>query len=330
MKEYLAFLCCLPLASGFVVKIDDDVVQWKAWKAFHGKSYTTETEENARRAIWRDNLKKIAEHNLKGHSYTLSMNQFGDLTQNEYRFIYLGMRGRFSTERKRNGSTYMPPSHVTLPAEVDWRQEGYVTPVKNQGQCGSCWAFSSTGSLEGQHFRKTGRLVSLSEQNLVDCSQSYGNDGCQGGIMDDAFRYIQANGGIDTEASYPYEGYNDRCRFRAVDVGATDNGYQDIPEGSEESLQSATATVGPISVAIDASHQSFQFYSGGVYDEPSCSTTQLDHGVLVVGYGTYEGQDYWLVKNSWGSSWGSAGYIMMSRNRNNQCGIATTASYPLV
>lgn len=330
MEQYLALLCCLALASGFVVKINDDEVQWKAWKAFHGKSYKTETEENARKSIWRDNLKKIAERNSKGHSYTLAMNQFGDLTHNEYQFIYLGMRGHFSTERKRSGSTYMPPSHVTLPEEVDWRQEGYVTPVKDQGHCGSCWAFSATGSLEGQHFRKTGQLVSLSEQNLVDCSRSYGNNGCQGGTVENAFRYIQANGGIDNEASYPYEGYDSRCRFRVADIGATDSGYQDIPRGDEQALKSASATVGPISVAIDASNQSFQFYSGGVYDEPACNSSQLNHAVLVVGYGTYGGQDYWLVKNSWGTMWGLAGYIMMSRNKNNQCGIATDAIYPVV
>ncbi|XP_044175712.1 procathepsin L-like isoform X2 [Acropora millepora] len=330
MKGFLALLCCLAATSGFVLREDDYDTQWKAWRAFYKKSYATETEENARRGIWRDNLKKIAKHNSEGHSHVLAMNQFGDLTETEYRFLYLGMRSHFSTESKRNGSTYLPPSHVTLPAEVDWRQEGYVTPVKNQGQCGSCWAFSTTGSLEGQHFKKTGKLVSLSEQNLVDCSSSYGNHGCQGGLMDNAFRYIKANDGIDTEASYPYVGYNERCRFRAVDVGATDSGYVDISSGDENALESATATVGPISVAIDASHMSFQFYHSGVYNNPSCSSTQLDHGVLVVGYGTYEGNDYWLVKNSWGTSWGMEGYIMMSRNRNNQCGIATSASYPLV
>lgn len=329
MKGCLAFLCCLALTSGFVLNGGDDA-QWRAWKAFYKKSYETQSEENARRAIWRDNLKKITKYNSQGRSHVLAMNQFGDLTQNEYRFIYLGTRSHYFKETKRNGSTYLPLSHVTLPAEVDWRKEGYVTPVKNQGQCGSCWAFSSTGSLEGQHFKKTGRLVSLSEQNLVDCSGSYGNQGCEGGLMDNSFRYIKANGGIDTEASYPYEGVDGRCRFRAEDVGATDSGYVDITQGSENDLQSATATVGPISVAIDASHMSFQFYSRGVYDNPSCSSTQLDHGVLVVGYGTYQGKEYWLVKNSWGTSWGMEGYIMMSRNKNNQCGIATSASYPLV
>ncbi|CAB4015545.1 cathepsin L1-like [Paramuricea clavata] len=256
------------------------------------------------------------------------MNHLGDYTTLEFRHILLGTK--YNHKLERSGSTYLPPSNVKLNSSVDWRKSGYVTGVKNQGQCGSCWAFSTTGSLEGQHFKKTGNLVSLSEQNLVDCSKSYGNNGCEGGLMDDAFRYIKANNGIDTEASYPYTAEDGSCHFSASNVGATCTGYVDVTKGSEADLKSAAGTVGPISVAIDASHFSFQFYHSGVYNEPSCSTTQLDHGVLVVGYGTDSGQDYWIVKNSWGASWGKEGYIWMTRNDNNQCGIATSASYPLV
>ena len=295
----------------------------------HGKEYSTELEELDRHAIWQSNKKYIDEHNANAESFgfTLAMNEFGDLDPAEFAKRFNGYR--VSGERK-DGKIYKPPRNLGLPTTVDWRTKGVVTPVKNQGQCGSCWAFSATGSLEGQHALKTTTLVSLSEQNLVDCSGAYGNEGCNGGWMDQAFEYIKNNNGIDTEASYPYQAEDEPCRFKAADVGATCTGYVDVAHKDEMALQKASADIGPISVAIDASHMSFQFYTSGVYNEPSCSQTMLDHGVLVVGYGTDGGKDYWLVKNSWGANWGMAGYIKMSRNKDNQCGIATQASYPTV
>ena len=202
---------------------------------------------------------------------------------------------------------------------------GICTKIKNQGPCGSCWAFSSTGSLEGQHFRKTGKLVSLSEQNLIDCSDSYGNMGCNGGQMDQAFKYVRDNHGIDTEASYRYKGMAFICLFNQGIVGATDKGFVDLPKGDEDALAKAVASVGPISVAIDASHHSFMHYSHGIYEEPACNVKNVDHAVLVVGYTP----DYWIIKNSWGTKWGEEGYMKMKRG-DNQCAIADFASYPLV
>jgi len=212
---------------------------------------------------------------------------------------------------------------------VNWADKGAVTPIKDQGQCGSCWSFSATGSMEGEKFIKTGTLTSLSEQNLVDCSKAQGNNGCNGGMMDAAFRYVIANKGIDTEASYRYTATGPNpCKYNPATIGDTISSFHDVTRGSESALQTAVNQQ-PISVAIDAGHNSFQLYKSGVYYEPACSATSLDHGVLAVGYGSDStGKDYWVVKNSWGPGWGMQGYIQMSKGRNNNCGIATAASYP--
>ncbi|KAG8256916.1 hypothetical protein J6590_059866 [Homalodisca vitripennis] len=232
---------------------------------------------------------------------------------------------------QRTGDAFDDSENVRLPKNLDWRKKGAVTEVKKQGYCGSCWAFSATGSLEGQHYLKTKKLVSLSEQNLIDCSTAEGNNGCRGGLMNMSFSYVQKNKGIDTEASYPYEAKNGTCRYNPKNKGATDNGYVEITSGSEKALQKAVATIGPISVAIDASHISFTHYKSGVYKDPDCSSIYIGHAVLAIGYGSAKkGGDYWLVKNSYGSDWGMNGYFMIARNHNNMCGIATAASYPKV
>jgi len=223
---------------------------------------------------------------------------------------------------------YEPNFNLTAPSEIDWRTRGYVTPVKDQGQCGSCWAFSSTGALEGQHMREYGELIPLSEQNLVDCVTF--NAGCHGGWMDNSFIYVMRNGGLDTEQSYPYEAKDGRCRYNVNTVGTKEYGLRDLPWGREDYLKQAVAYEGPISVGIDATHASFMSYKSGVYFEPSCSNITTDHAVLVVGYGTDDGMDYWLVKNSWTVNWGEEGYIKMARNKNNMCSIANYAAFPVV
>ncbi|KAJ9573760.1 hypothetical protein L9F63_008843, partial [Diploptera punctata] len=287
--------------------------EWEAFKLQHGKKYESDVEDKFRMKIFMENKHKIAKHNsdyeMGIHKFKVELNQFGDMLLHEFSRAMNGFNKTRKVPRLKvdTGATFISPAHVELPHEVDWRDHGAVTEVKNQGQCGSCWAFSTTGSLEGQHFRKTGVLTSLSEQNLVDCSGKYGNDGCNGGLMDYAFQYVKDNKGLDTEVSYPYEAEDDKCRYKSIlQKGGTDVGFWD-------------------------NHESFQFYNKGVYYEKECNSTALDHGVLVVGYGTDSetGEDYWLVKNSWGESWGLEGYIKMSRNRNNNCGIATSASYPL-
>ncbi|XP_065897871.1 procathepsin L-like [Dysidea avara] len=304
--------------------LDDD---WGLWKSQYTKSYEDEATESVRRLVWEDNWRFVQQHNSEGHSFEVEMNEYADLTSEEFAKLFLSKINMANSTRGGEESPFT--GKEALPSEVDWRQKGVVTPVKNQGQCGSCWSFSATGSLEGQHALKTGKLVSLSEQNLMDCSEREGDHSCEGGLMDNAFRYVIKNHGIDTEECYPYRAHDERrCEYKESCRAATCTGYVDVHRDNEDALQTAVANIGPISVAIDASHSSFQLYKRGVYDEMRCSSKKLDHGVLAVGYGEYESQAYWLVKNSWGERWGMEGYVMMSRNKDNQCGIATQASYP--
>uniref|UniRef100_A0A3P8NQI1 Cathepsin La n=1 Tax=Astatotilapia calliptera TaxID=8154 RepID=A0A3P8NQI1_ASTCA len=302
---------------------------WNLWKSWHAKKYH-EKEEGWRRMVWEKNLKTVELHNLEHsmgkHTYRLGMNHFGDMTNEEFRQLMNGYK--HEAQRKVKGSLFLEPNFLEAPRSLDWRDKGYVTPVKDQGQCGSCWAFSATGALEGQQFKKSGKMVSLSEQNLVECSKFEGNEGCNGGLMDQAFKYVMDNQGLDSEESYPYLGTDDqKCHYDPQYNSVNDTGFTDIKSGSEHALMKAVAAVGPISVAIDAGHASFQFYQSGIYYEPDCSSEDLDHGVLLVGYG-FEGEDvdgkkYWIVKNSWSEKWGN-------KDRQNHCGIATAASYPLV
>jgi len=309
--------------------------EFDSWKLTHSKVYHP-TEEMKRRDIFADNHRFIQEYNARADTtMTLGLNKFADLSHDEFKTMMTGSMNQTNELKaflEEEAATFIPPEGIQLPQAVDWRDHGAVTPAKDQGACGSCYSFSTTGSIEGQWQRKTHELVSLSEQQIMDCSaggQYAPNNGCYGGLMTSAFRYVKYAGGLDTEASYPYEGEQGPCRFQSQFVGAKVKAYT-LVEKNEEALKSAVATVGPISVAMDASHRSLQFYNGGIYSEPACSSYALDHAVLAVGYGTYGYRDYWIVKNSWGAWWGVNGFFLLERNRNNHCGIATMASYPLV
>jgi cathepsin L len=327
---------CAVLCFSLVAATRTESEYLKAWTSFVQKYSKTYRHDEAyyRYSVFKKTVDFIDSHNAKPSTYTVGINQYSDLTPHEFQTYYLGSRVD-STTHVRKGHKQVP-TNDTLPASWNWNSMGAVTPIKNQGQCGSCWSFSTTGSMEGCNFLTNGKkqLISLSEQNLVDCSQSQGNEGCNGGLMDQAFAYITANKGIDTEASYPYTAETGTCQYSASNCGsmltaASDGtGYTDVTSGSEADLQNAVYAA-PVSVAIDASQPSFQSYTSGVYYEPACSSTQLDHGVLAVGWGTDKtGGDYWIVKNSWGTDWGQNGWIWMARNKNNNCGIATMASYP--
>ncbi|KAI3665690.1 hypothetical protein L6452_44320 [Arctium lappa] len=309
---------------------------YELWLIRHSKAYNALGEKERRFQIFKDNLKFIDEHNFSGNrSYTVGLNRFADITNDEYRSMYLGTRSyadRRIAKLQRAGISqrYAVENNEMLPENVDWRKSGAVAPVKDQGSCGSCWAFSTVAAVEGINKIVTGKLISLSEQELVDCDNVY-NSGCNGGGMDDAFSFIVSNGGIDTESDYPYKGVDGVCdplRNKAKVVSI--DGYEDVPPMNEKALMKAVAHQ-PVSVGIEASGLGFQLYSSGVFTG-SCGT-DLDHGVVVVGYGSENGKDYWIVRNSWGSNWGEDGYIRMERNvvrtHTGKCGITMMASYPV-
>ena len=216
----------------------------------------------------------------------------------------------------------------TTEAEVDWVAKGAVTPVKNQGSCGSCWAFSTTGSMEGAHFIKTGTLLSLSEQNLVDCSTK--NNGCHGGDMDLAFKYTES-AALESEKNYPYKGekwFNKGCKYDSSKGEVKVTSFHDVTANSSEALKAAIAK-GPVSVAIEADKSAFRFYSTGIIKATAGCGTNLDHGVLAVGYGTENGTPYYKVKNSWGAGWGEEGYVRLEIvDGNGTCGIQMAATQP--
>jgi C1A family cysteine protease len=295
------------------------------WAKFHGKVYRP-TERDYRNYVFNTNVERIYLHNtFSNATWTMAVNKFADMTTREWSSKYFGLLN----QTYNRSFLFVKPG--ALPASVDWTEHGAVTPVKDQGQCGSCWAFSSTGALEGAWFLKNGSLYNVSEQQLVDCSTAQGNQGCNGGLMDDAFQYVVQNG-LTTDAAYPYTASGpNACQASGKPVVVKATGYTDVVPNSEVALMSAL-TERPVSVAVEADQNSFQFYSSGVMT--SACGTQLDHGVLAVGYGTVGGQDYYKVKNSWGSDWGMAGYILLGRGNafsaQGQCGIQMAASFPLV
>jgi len=301
------------------------------WVQDNSKVYSSTEELSIRKEIYDANVAKISQHNRENHTWTMSVNKFADLTSTEFKNLNAGCMMVKKRKNLLGLSLSKSVDQSALPKEVDWETEGAVTPVKNQGQCGSCWAFSTIASTEGAWFIKHNELVSLSEQQLVDCSGKEGNQGCNGGLMDDGFQYIIDNKGIGSEASYPYTAQDGTCK--KVPSVVTISGFKDVPTDSETALMTALVQQ-PVSVAVEADQNSFQFYSGGVMTA-TCGTN-LDHGVLAVGYGTDNttNVDFWKVKNSWGEDWGLKGYILLGRGAKfgskGQCGIQMDPSYPNV
>ncbi|XP_068603139.1 digestive cysteine proteinase 1 [Brachionichthys hirsutus] len=291
------------------------------------RQYSDEREHEERQQAFVNNLRYIHSKNRAGLSFSLALNSLSDRTKSEL----ASMRGSKRGKTPNRGLPFLSEAYkgVTAPESFDWRLHGAVTPVKDQAICGSCWSFGSTGAVEGALFLKTGSLQVLSQQMLVDCSWGFGNNGCDGGEEWRAYEWIMKHGGIATTETYgSYRGMNGFCHLNSSQLTAHVKSYTNVTSGDAEALKMALYKNGPAAIGIDASHPSFVFYSHGVYYEPACGNTtdDLDHAVLAVGYGTLNGQPYWLVKNSWSTYWGNDGYILMSMKDNN-CGVTTDATF---
>ena len=284
------------------IDIDDHKIEsrtrFESWMKVFNKEYSN-SEIDQKYLTWTANDRYIASNNANTElTYTVGHNEFSDMSWEEFAPYYTGVTDASKYLRRNKNVNHALSAQAVkdaAPASIDWSKKNAVTPIKNQGQCGSCWAFSTTGSTEGAYAIASGKLVSLSEQMLVDCDKK-SDQGCNGGLMDNAFEYIQGNGGICKESDYPYTAADGTCQTTCVPA-VTLTGHHDVPAKDEDALAAAVA-IGPVSVAIEADKSAFQFYKSGVFDNAGCGTT-LDHGVLAVGYGTLSGKDYWKVKNSW-------------------------------
>ncbi|OHT02261.1 Clan CA, family C1, cathepsin L-like cysteine peptidase [Tritrichomonas foetus] len=320
LSLFLSFISC----SKYLQHEEKSFVGWMR----NTNQIFTGDEYQLRFGIYVSNARYVQEHNSKiDKTFTLSLNKFAALTPAEYRSM-LGLRPSIRN-LPQSKSTSTSTSNFKDDIEyLDWREKGVVNPIKNQQQCGSCWAFSAVQAIESMNAIQSGKLERYSEQSLVDCVLTC--FGCSGGLVDLAFDYIisREHGKMNLESEYPYVGVEESCKFNNMQKVGSISNYKGINSGSEDDLADKLQKEGPIAVGIDASATSFTLYSGGIYDEKGCSPSNLDHGVGCVGFGKEGDIKYWIVRNSWGEEWGEKGYIRMIW-KNNQCGIASMAYYPI-
>jgi len=296
---------------------------YNQWKVNY-KINVGAAEDSYRFKVFSSNYAKITQHNrLLGRSYNLGLNAFTHLTQEEFSATRLGLKISKKVAPKNLTNVVLPTDN--LKTQVDWTPK--LNAIKDQGQCGSCWAFSAVGAIEGLHSVKKGNLFNLAEQELVDCSGSYGNEGCNGGLMDSAFQYVIDTKGLATQKEYPYTATDGQCKS-GLSKNAPISSFVDVTVNSAAALKAAVAQQ-PVSVAIEADTFTFQGYTGGVINSAACGTN-LDHGVVAVGYNDEASTPYYKVRNSWGQSWGESGYVRIGiKDGAGICGIQMAASYPV-
>jgi len=320
---FLTFSLILSISFAYSLRPEESSLLWAAWKSIHNKNY--HQEESLRFSIFKENYQKIISFNAdpENHGVKFALNKFADLTSEEFAQIYLGYTHQYPEQNDTLIQRFDP---APLPVRVDWRQKNIVTPVKDQSRCGACWAFSAVGALESLYAIKTSNLNSFSEQQLIDCDEE--NYGCGGGLIHKAFEYTAKNG-LENQKDYPYIAHDQKCRYnhsKAIQINA---GWSFVPPKDAIALKTAVMNM-PVSVAIDADQDLFQFYSSGVI-MGNCRAN-LNHAVLVVGYDMIDGKEAWIVKNSWSSAWGNAGYVYLSTNDkvNRGAGVCGILSQPVV
>ncbi|XP_047397057.1 pro-cathepsin H [Sciurus carolinensis] len=332
MRAVLPLLCAwaallgAPARAAAALSVNSlETFHFKSWMVQHQKKYSSE-EYHHRLQTFVSNWRRINAHNNGNHTFKMALNQFSDMSFAEIKHKYLWSEPQNCSATKSN---YLRGSGP-YPTSMDWRKKGnFVSPVKNQGACGSCWTFSTTGALESAVAIASGKMLSLAEQQLVDCAQNFNNHGCQGGLPSQAFEYILYNKGIMGEDTYPYLGKDSNCKFQPEKAIAFVKDVANITLNDEEAMVEAVALYNPVSFAFEVT-EDFMLYKSGVYSSASCHKTpdKVNHAVLAVGYGEENGIPYWIVKNSWGSQWGNNGYFLIERGKN-MCGLAACASYPI-